>query len=432
MGKRNELFATILDTLGLLRNEAAKKYPEQEPIYAIQANYFERAARAKESGEPFAWLNFVTIPELFWAMDIVPIFIEGTLRTLLLASTEELCRYIDLAEQHIPDYICSADKAFFGATLAGDLPLPDVIVHSSAPCDSALATFTVMAEYLDIPHFCIDIPYWSDERSYRYVENELWDLVSFLEEKTKRKLDFDRLKQVAEYSSRADKYILKFNELRQAIPCPLSSRDLISERSSLRRMAGTPELVDYIKERYEMVRERVNEKQGAIAQEKIRLIWVYVIPAFDLSLYDWLEEEHGAISIMEMMSNFVFKPIEDPSDISSIFRGLAGKSMNMPMGNECRGPWEYYGDVAIKACRDYKADVAVFAGHIGCKNAWAIAKLIKDRIEDELGIPVLLFETDLLDPRITPLETIKARFNDFFAIRLRKYDLPPKTSLGIT
>ncbi len=122
---------------------------------------------------------------------------------------------------------------------------------------------------------------------------------------------------------------------------------------------------------------------------------------------------------MEMMSNFGIAPIEDPSDISSIFRGLAGKTMNMPMGKECRGPWEYFGDTAVRMCRDYKPDAAIYAGHVACKNAWGISKLIKDRIEDELDLPCLLFEVDIFDPRITSLEAMKTRLADFFEIRLR-------------
>ena len=419
MGDGKNVYATIANKLAALRDQAAAKGSEEEAVYAIQADYFKRAAEAKEKGQLIAWLNFCPAPELFWAMDIVPVYVEGTFRILTLGSSEDVCRYIDLAEQHIPNWVCSSDKATLGAALAGDIPLPDIIVHSSHPCDSALATFPHMAEYFGVPHFCIDVPYWNGERTYHYIANELRDLVSFLEDKTKRKLDLDRLKEVAHYSAEAHKYILKYNELRQAVPCPLSGRDLMQDRSTFRRMTGTPELVDYVKTRYELTREKVARKQGALAQEKIRLIWAHAMPA-DPGLYEWLEEKYGAVSIIEMMSNSLIQPIEDPSDISSIFQGLARKTMDMPMGRESRGPWELYGDTLIEACREYKADAAVYAGHVACKNAWAISKLLKDRMEDELNLPVLMFEVDIWDARITSLEAMKAKLSDFFEIRLQK------------
>ena len=419
MGDGKNVYATIANKLAASRDQAAAKGSEEEAVYAIQADYFKRAAEAKERGQLIAWLNFCPAPELFWAMDIVPVHVEGTFRILTLGSSEDVCRYIDLAEQHIPDYVCSSDKATLGAALAGDIPLPDIMVHSSHPCDSALATFPQMAEYFGVPHFCLDVPYWSGERAFDYMANELRDLVSFLEDKTKRKLDLDRLKEVAHYSAEAHKYILKYNELRQAVPCPLSGKDLMQDRSTFRRMTGTPELVDYVKTRYELTKEKVARKQGALAQEKIRLIWAHAMPA-DPGLYEWLEEKYGAVSIIEMMSNSLIQPIEDPSDISSIFLGLARKTMDMPMGRESRGPWELYGDTLIEACREYKADAAVYAGHVACKNAWAISKLLKDRMEDELNLPVLMFEVDIWDARITSLEAMKAKLSDFFEIRLQK------------
>ncbi len=419
MEKGKNVYATIAAKLAGLRDQARAKGSDDESVYGIQADYFKRAAAAKDEGKLIAWLNFCPAPELFWAMDIVPVYVEGTFRILTQGSSEDVCRYIDLAEQHIPDWVCSSDKATLGAALAGDIPLPDVIVHSSHPCDSALASFPPMAEYFHIPHFCIDVPYWNDERTYCYLEKELWDLVSFLEEKTKRKLDLERLKEVARYSSQAHDYILKYNDLRRAVPCPLSGRDLIQDRSTFRRMTGTPELVDYVTKRYEAVKDRVAKKQGAISEEKIRLIWAHAMPP-DPTLYEWLEETYGAVSIIEMMSNSAIQPIEDPSDVNSIFRGLALKIIDMPMGRESRGPWEYYGDALIEACRAYKADAAIYAGHVACKNAWAISKLLKDRMKDELDLPVLMFEVDIWDPRITSLEVMKAKLSDFFEINLQK------------
>ena len=96
------------------------------------------------------------------------------------------------------------------------------------------------------------------------------------------------------------------------------------------------------------------------------------------------------------------------------FTGLAEKVIKLHMGRECGGPWENFINASLDLCSRYKADAAIFAGHIACKANWAIMKLVKDRIMDELGIPVLIFETDLFDPRIVSAEAIRAKFEDFF------------------
>jgi len=420
MDGRKSVLKEVSDNTSFIRDSVTERYGEKHPewawVYELLAPYQERAYKAKEKGEPLAWVNFGVISELFWAMDIVPVVIDTV--TGALAAAAGAIRYIDIAEEHIPDYVCANNKVLMGAALAGDIPIPDMLVHPSHPCDSNLATYPVMAEYFGFPYFCIDMPYFRNDRSGPYVAGELRRLVSFLEEKTQRKLDVDKLKQVMEYSNQAHEYILKISDLRQAVPCPYSSIEAISEYGAVLGLAGTPQLVDYFKRRYELTKDRVARKEGHLTkdEEKIRLVWIYGAPAFDLSIFLWLEKQYGAVSVANMNNNFVMKPVEDISDTDKILRGLAEKVTYLPMTRECGGPWENYLDATIDLCRRYKADAAVFAGHVACKSNWAVMKLVKDKIYDELGIPTLMLELDLFDPRITSSETIRAKFDDFLEL----------------
>jgi benzoyl-CoA reductase/2-hydroxyglutaryl-CoA dehydratase subunit BcrC/BadD/HgdB len=422
MKEKKTLLKEISNNIGFIKDSMAERYGEKHPewawVYELLADYYEGACRAKEEGKPVAWVNFGVISELFWAMDIVPVVID--VMTGMTAPTASAIKYIDMAEEHIPDYVCSNNKVLIGAALAGDIPIPDILVHPSHPCDSNLATYPVMAEYFGFPYFCIDMPYFRSERGSQYVAGELEKLVSVLEEITRRKLDVDKLKQAMEYSNLAHQYILKISELRQTIPCPYSSIETISEYGIVLSLAGTPQLVDYFQRRYEWTRDRVARKEGHLAKgrEKIRLVWIYGAPAFDLSIFVWLERQYGAVSVANMNNNFVMKPVEDISDYEKILRGLAEKVTYLPMTRECGGPWEHYLDATIDLCRRYKADAAIFAGHVACKSNWAVMKLVKDKIYDELGIPTLLLEVDLFDPRVASSESIKAKFDAFFELIL--------------
>lgn len=418
MEHRRNVVKAASDLYGFIRDHMAEKYPDQKWRYEAVANFYERVSKAKERGERLAWVNFATIPELFWAMDVIPISMDA-MSALACSSPEGASNYIDLAEEHIPDYICASNKVSMGAVLDGAIPVPDMLVHPSAPCDSALTAYPLMAQHFGIPYFCIDVPYFRDERCYQYLMGELRRLVSFLEEKTKRKLDFDKLRQVMEYSNLAHGYSLKVNRLIQAVPCPVRSIDIILDFGAMTSLAGTPELADHFKKRYDITEDKVSKKQGHLAREDFRLLWIYAMPIFDWSLYGWLEREYGAISI-SALNVFDVNPTEDISDTDKILRGLAEKVTAVPMLRECGGPWEYYIDRVMGLCRDYKADACVFGGHIACKHTWAIAKLIKDRVYDELGIPTLTIEMDVFDPRVASLDTIKAKLDEFFTVMLQK------------
>ena len=417
METKRDLLKEVRDRFIFLRDASIEKYgvklPERTWTFDLIADYFDRIHSASTRGEPVAWLNFAVIPELFWAMDLLPLVLD-TVTGMGAGSPEGVTRYIDIAEEHIPDHVCSDNKVLLGAALAGDLPIPDMLIHPSHPCDSNVATLPVMAQYFDRPYFCIDTPYFRDDRTRQYVAGELRRLVSFLEDVTGRKLDMDRLREVMEYSNEAHDYILKNSALRASVPSPYSTIETVSEYVPFLGLAGTPQLVDYCKKRYAWAKDKVARGEGHLKDERIRMVWLYGAPVFDFSLFPWLEKQYGAITVGNMTNNFVMEPAEDISTPDGIFTALAEKVFKLPMGRECGGPWENFINAALDLCSRYKADAAIFAGHIACKANWAIMKLVKDRIWDELGIPTLVFETDLFDPRVVSAEAIRAKFEDFF------------------
>ena len=398
----------------------AQQSPEEAWPLDAMASYFKLVKGAKEAGKTLVWINFATIPELFWAMDMIPVSIDTLNAFVITAPGGQALKYIDIAEQYLPDYVCGLHKIAFGAMMEGDMPIPNLMVTPTAPCDSGLSTYPMIAEHFGIPHFYIDVPYERDERSSQYLANELRRLVSFLEEQTKRKLDFNRLKQVMEYSNRAHEINGKLLKLEGNVPCPVSSLDMIGDNGMMLSMAGTQWMVDRLEKRYEQAEDRVSKKQGHLAKENLRLVWSYGSPMFDQNIiFPYLEQKYGAINAQILM-NFDYEPPKDISDIDKIYRSLAQKVFATPMTRECGGHSEYYMDRLINLVKNFKADGVVFGGHVACQRGWALSKLLTDKVYDELGISTLNFELDFYDPRITSMETIKAKLHDFITVVLKK------------
>ena len=421
MTEKKDILRLVSDTLaGYKFALAGPEMPGLAWSIELLDDYFAAACRARDRGEPLAWINFGMFPEIFWAMDIPPICVEVV--NGLIAPSPDALRYIDLAEEHIPDYVCSSNKLHLGSVLAGDLPVPDLLVHPSKPCDSNLAEYAVLSEYFDVPYFCIDMPYFSNERSIEYIIGELKNLVAFLEQKAGHRLDYGKLRQVMEYSNTAHEYAIKLAGLREAAPSPYSSLDNLGEYPTVLSLAGTPQLADYFRDRYKLEKEKMerNENRPVMYEEKIRMAWIYGAPAFDLFFFMRLEQKHGAVAVANMNNNFIMEPVQDLSSTDSILRGLAHKLTLLPMTRECGGPWEQYLDASIDLCRRFKADAAIFAGHVACKGNWAVIKLVKDKLTEELGIPVMIVELDLFDPRVLNSDALMARFDDFIDIVLQR------------
>ncbi|MEW6034031.1 MAG: 2-hydroxyacyl-CoA dehydratase family protein [Chloroflexota bacterium] len=390
------------------------KYPERAWMYEPPAKYFELLHEDIALGKKVVWYFFLLTPEIFRAMDIATCSPEYV-AAIVAAFPDGIKKYVDVAEEKVPDHICAVNKFTIGAILSGDVPRPDMILHTIGhPCDSSSVTHPMLANYLKVPDFGLDTPYWDTPRSYKYFAEEFARAITFMEEQTGCKMDFDRLKEVAEYSNRAQEYVLKIAELRKKVPCPMGGRASAVTGGAVMGLAGTPFLVDWMARQYEVARARVERGEGAVPNERIRLVWIWVPNYFDLGILDWMEQKYGAVCVMDLLNHYINRPIEGLSSKEKILEGLARKTLDYPMGRHGRGPVEPYLNECINLCREYKADAAVFAGHVGCKYGWATAKIVRDAIHQELGIPTLSFEVDAFDPRVTSLETIKEKLAQFF------------------
>jgi len=427
MEEKHKLLKTIVEGLessaAVLADMAPSETDDQWPLAAITgllAGYWRKGYNAYQNGEPVAFTNFGIPTELFYAMDIVPMVADVLSAN---ASTFGFAhRYNDLAAEKVPEYLCSNNTILLGALLSGDMVPPSIMVHPANPCDSNLGTYPVFADYFKFPYFMIDMPYITTERSIPYVVNEYKKLITVLEDITGRKLDYGRLRQAMEYSNIVHDHILKLGELRETVPSPYSSMEVMSEIGLVMCLTGTQGAAEYIQKRYERVKAEVESQENSPAQswEKLRVVWIYGAPVFDFDIYAWSEREHGAVLVSQMNNNYVMKPVEDLSDTEHILAGMAEKLTLMPMTRECGGPWENYLDNSIDLIRRYKADVGIFGGNVGCKSNWAVAKLVKDKIQEELGIPICNVELDLFDDRITSSDTIKAQLGEFFTMVLER------------
>lgn len=388
--------------------EARRWIPQQ------QLDYFSRVANAAATGEPIAWV-FIEMgcPELFYGMDITPLCPEsfaGAMRAVPGYATSHY-KYIDLAQEHmVADYECYLQKVMIGAALSGDIPKPAAIIHATQPCDSALGGYPAIAHVLGVPHYCVDVPYWKDDRTKEYVTDELEGLVTFLEGVTGKKMQHAKLKAAAEHASTAHIYMGKIQEMRKAKPCPITS----DVPFGVMTQGGTPEFAEYCKKGYGITKALFDQgKSLSPFAEKKRIAWLATGVGFDPQIGNWMAEKWGAISVMAMFSHYHSKPITNYGSVRSILRNVGENIMDLPMGFECRGPSEYLAENSVAMVKDYHADAAFFTGNVGCKNMWAIIKLVKDQISEECGIPTLVTEVDMGDARVVSQESIRATITQF-------------------
>jgi benzoyl-CoA reductase/2-hydroxyglutaryl-CoA dehydratase subunit BcrC/BadD/HgdB len=401
--------ANLLEMLSDRVTEAYEKTPESERWSVAQGyRLWTDLARASRSGEPVAWSSVCGPPEIYHAMGIPCVMHEALSVSSCGLPGRPNERYIDAAHAAlVTDHVCSTHKIMIGAAVLGDLPRPTVICHTLQPCDSIVASYAALADRLGVPHFGVDVPFWRDERAISYITDELEEMISFLETYTGKKLTDERLRQTMELANEARELNAMVNELLRRVPSPVPG-----PANALFDGAGLEECTRFYREFHKVVKAKADRREGFWPQERFRLGW-FSTGLAHADLRGWLRDEFGAVVVNDMLGTNTTSAAPDLSTRRKMLEAIAATIPLSLMSRECWGMFQLWQDYALSSCRDYRVDAVLMTVSLGCKSIWGAAKLLKDRILDEAGIPCLVVEADFCDARTYSVEETKARIASF-------------------
>lgn len=350
--------------------------------------------------ENSAVVNLFFPCELLHAAGIIPEFVEGFSGYLNGARCERY--FIDFIENAgMPKTMCSYHKALLGAAFSGVLPRPRFIMFTTMVCDANMITFRALADYWQIPIFTVDIPNSSDEGTVSYVEDQLKEAVSFIEENTGKKFDFEKLKEVVRRENRSMKL---YKEFLRELSVKNIPNDFTSEMYKLfftHILNGTEEAEKY----FEMLlndAKKINENHSGI-----RILWCHTIPYWQRSVREIFEDNNR---YHLLCSDLNFDSITE-LDENRPLRSLAIKLLN----NHVRGPAKRRAGKILDMAKYLNAHGVVYFNHWGCKKTLGGAGISKKTIEDG-GIPVLVLDGDGCDRENINDGQMKTRLQAFLEI----------------
>jgi len=372
---------------------------------------------AVDAGRPVVWHNCGCSPELIKGLEGVqsmPIEVLPVLQDLV-GDVNYTMALIDEAEAHgLAPEVCSIDKAAVGSALKNLYPAPVAMLCHNTPCDSQIAAIKTVAELTRKPVRMMDVPYLYGDREVRYLAAQMREAIPFLEEHIGKRFDWDRFKAVCEESNRTAEYLRDWNELRRHMPCPQVSKIVALVTALLVAFSGEAEGTAIARAFRDEAKERIERGESAVeGGETYRAVWYQDPVWWDLQFYDWMESELKLVIPMDLFGYYSPETLIDTSTPESMLEGLAAKSLRaMPMSRQFKGPIDNFVDDYIRLCDDYQADFGIFAGHVACKHGLGGIGLFREASR-EAGIPLLYFEFDMFDPRVTPVESIQAEISHF-------------------
>lgn len=395
----------------------------------LLTTFYGRPARRPE-GTALAWCMAGVPPEVLAAFDLPWEWPEnfGT----LCAARQVATRFCEQAEAdgYSPD-LCSYVRNTMGYTSRlvelgqvppesprGGMRTATMLLGSGSLCDPRTKWFQSLASrYLPLPVFHIDPlspPHDVDPDDPRiaahYTEmlrETLREQVRFLERQTGRPLDVGRLRTALAHAQEAFALLWEIHELRKAVPCPMGSEDFFTGGViPLLYLLGEREAVDYFRCLRDEVQDRVARGIGVLADERYRLLWMGIPPWYNLGFFNTL----GDLGAVFPIEGVYYSGAPVDVSLDDPLEALVERTWK-------RAVWilRWGAEVIPENCspagfsapgtrllrqwvKDYRLDGAIMHRTRSCRAvSWGQVH-VKNLLAEE-GIPSLIIESDMADPR---------------------------------
>jgi benzoyl-CoA reductase subunit B len=319
---------------------------------------------------------------------------------------------------------CAYVKADIGLYFAGrktpfaTIPEPSLLLCNYVGCNVYMDWFGHLAEYTGRPTFQLDIPFIRSKSGtpskddVEYVMRQLARLIERCEEITGKKLDEDRLRESVRLSSLTGALWSKIKHLTKQTPAPYDAYfDSVTMMAPLYCLRGTPQGLAFFETAYAEMTERVAARQGPLETERFRFVIEGPPPWPHLRTFRDMFTRWNAVAVASTYSTvgglWEFGFTHDPDHpMESIARHLL--EWNLTNRNFLQryqqierylSEWHAQALVihSVKSCRLFSA------GQGDMREYFA-----------KLGVPTLLIESDLEDPRYFSEAQMRNRIDAFF------------------
>ena len=409
-----EKAGTYQERMHLLQKELMAEY-YGEMTRAAEGRSDAKAAYMLVSGNPV---------ELVRAFDLLPVFPE--VNALQIAVRKQALPFILKAEEmgYSIDN-CAYVKADIGCFFSGrktpfaTIPLPSLILCNYVGCNVYLQWFEHLAEYDPAPVFNLDIPFVRTESGeppaadVSYVLRQLEDLVALCQRITGKPLDEKKLERIVTLSAATGELWSKIKALTRRRPSPFDAYfDSVTLMAPLYCLRGTEGCLRFFEAAHEELAAKAESGVGPLPEERFRIVIEGPPPWPYLRTFRDLFTRWGAVAVASTYSTvgglweFGFR--HDPGKpLESIARHMLQWNLTN------RNFLQRYEQIR-RYCEEWSADALVIHSVKSCRLFSAGQGDMREYFSKELGIPTLLVESDIEDPRYFSEAQMRNRIDAFF------------------
>jgi benzoyl-CoA reductase/2-hydroxyglutaryl-CoA dehydratase subunit BcrC/BadD/HgdB len=328
----------------------------------------------------------------------------------LCAKAEDMGYSPDLCSYARSDIACSVVK---GGPLGG-LPKPDMLVCCNNICGTVLKWYEIQARFYKVPLFILDTPVchtgYTPETD-AYVRAQMDEYIVFLETRTKRKFDYDRMARVGRLSLQGQRLWQRVLNTTAHRPSPMSAFDAFFFLALIVTLRGTQTAVDFYTDLLAEMEERIENKISVVADERYRLLWDNLPVWYQLK---WLSEkfsDHNACLVADTYTSAwcgTMKYIDEDHFLDSMAQAYTRIYLNIGV--------DQMADQVLEMIKLYDVDGLVMHSNRSCK-PYSFGQMdIMDIVRKKTGLPVLMIEADMVDPGNFSQSQVDTRIDAFMEI----------------
>lgn len=389
-----------------------------ENLKAIIKKYYRDLYSAEKEGMPTAWLNVGVPCEVFYAMDVFPFYPENYAAT---AGSMKLTPQLSAVAEAkgFSGELCSYARATMGTVIAGEgpygpLPRPTIQVSAMNSCIMIMTWWRAVEREWGVPTLVVDTPLVEKESTginLDYVDGEVRRMVAWVEEKTGRRMDTERLREVVRLSNEGKNLWAEILDLRRAHPCPITAADIFTHMFPMVALRGTPDFVEHLRILRDEVKDRVDRGFGAVADERYRLLWDNLPPWYDLRLFSDLAKQ-GVNFVIDTYTQAWGPRYMGDIDTKDPLRSLAGYMGAGFLNVQIEKRYELLEELVDL----YDVDGIVFHSDRSCKPFSLVQVELRHMLQDRLGVPGLLLEGDHNDQNLLDRERALGQLDSFLEL----------------
>lgn len=364
-------------------------------ISEIHGLRIKELQEAKAQGKKVIGTFCIFVPEeIIWAADGICVG--------LCAGAEA---GFEKVHQILPINTCALIKSFVGFKLSRLCPFFEScdLVVGETTCDGKKKAYEIFGEY--VPMYVMEIPHMKSEADKILWKSEILRFKRKIEELTGVEINFENLLNAIRLINAKRKALQRLNELRKAIPTPISGRDALLV-NQISFYDDPKRFTSKVNELCDELEERVRAGQGVVPNGTKRIM----LSGCPMAIPNWklpyVIESSNAVVVFEescVGARNTRDLVDDTGkDTEALIDSLVERYSKIDCA--CFTPNEERLEHIVAHAKEYGVDGVIYY-HLNFCQPYEIESFkVKNRLEKE-GIPFLTIGTDYSMEDIHQLKT---------------------------